>query len=676
MFTDIVGYTALMGESEEKAVRVRERHRALVNQLVAQFNGEWIEETGDESLSSFPSALDAVSCALAIQAALEDDPELSIRIGIHLGDVIFEGDRVYGDGVNVASRIRPLAEPGGICVSGEVYQSVKNQPGIEASPLGERELKNVDHRVPVFTIRNAPAQGGAGRSPETRASAIARKWVTLVAALALILLFVGGVRWWASSVQMTPPERIRSLAVLPLENLSGDSEQEYFADGMTEALIGDLAQISSLRVISRTSVMQYKGAPKALPEIAKDLKVDAVVEGTVIREGDRVRITAQLIDARDDRHLWAQHYDRDLRNILALQSEVARAVANEIAIQLAPDEQDRLSRVRKVRPETHEAYLKGRYYANRRTVEDLRRAIGYFERAAESDAEYAPAHAGLADAYWLLAVYGARPREVMPSAKAAALRAIELDDTLAEAHASLAAVLLWYEWDFLEAEKGFKRAIELRPSYAPSHQWYSSLLMYLDRSEEGFAEIGRSLEFDPLSLIAHANLGIYYYCDRRYDEATKQLRATLDMGPHFVPAHLWLGYSYAHRSMFDEGMVEFRKATDMDLGRAGIGYTYALRGQKEQALNVAEQLWRRSRKQYVSPTAFVYLYAALGDADQALDWLEIAYDERDPWLLQALTIDPAFDSLRSDPRFQEIGRSVGVPSGGARAQAEGDHAMP
>ncbi len=326
MFTDIVGYTALMAKSEEKALRARERHRALVRPLVQRYRGEAIEVRGDESLSVFPSVLDAVNCGLAMQAEIEREPELALHIGIHLGDIVLRRGEVSGDGVNIASRICALSDGATLYVSEEVHQAVRNQPNFEATPVGEHQLKNVGRPVHVFRVHG---EAGAPSPEPTSTAAPARG-------------------------------PIQSLAVLPLEDLSGDPSQEYFADGMTEALIGDLAQIGSLRVISRTSIMQYKGARRPLPEIARELNVEGIIEGTVLRAGERVRITAQLIRASTDEHIWAERYDRDLTDVLALQSEVAEAVAREVEASLTPQERVRLAHVPVISPEAHDAYLKGR----------------------------------------------------------------------------------------------------------------------------------------------------------------------------------------------------------------------------------------------------------------------------------------------------------------------------
>ncbi len=395
MFTDIVGYTALMAESEEKGLSVRQRHRALVRPLVERYHGEAIEARGDESLSTFPTALDAVNCALAIEAAARGDRELSLHVGIHLGDVVVQDGEVSGDGVNIASRICALSEGGGICASDEVQHSIQNQENIEARSLGEHQLKNVPRPVGVFSITGAAAPPRFIATVQPARRPRTGRWVS-AGAVALVLAALGA---WSLTGPAPDSTMIRSIAVLPLENLSGDPEQEYFTLGMTEALIGNLAKIASLSVISRTSVMQYRGARKPLTEIARELGVDVVVEGSVLRAGDSVRISAQLIDARSDRHLWSESYERDVGDILALQGEVARAIADAIELTITPQEQMRLASTPRVVPEAYEAYLKGRYHFNKLTPASIKKAVEYFNEAIEADASYAPPWAGLADAY-------------------------------------------------------------------------------------------------------------------------------------------------------------------------------------------------------------------------------------------------------------------------------------
>jgi TolB-like protein/class 3 adenylate cyclase len=399
LFTDIVGYTALMAESEESGLAARQRHRELVRPLVGVFNGEVIETRADESLSTFPSALEAVNCALAIEDALQGEPGLRLHLGVHLGDIVVGEGEVSGDGVNIASRICALSDGGGICISGQLYDAIRSHPEIEATSRGEHDLKNVGRPVQVYSIARRAAAGaapeltdqGAARSTSARA-------IALGAVAASVVLLVALAAWFWTS-EPAPLDPIRSIAVLPLANLSGDPSQEYFTDGMTEALISNLAKLAAFDVVSRTSVLQYRGARKPMPQIARELDVEAVLEGSVLRAGDAVRITVQLIDAQRDRHLWSQSYERDLHDILQLQSEVARAVADEIHLKLAPADQAQLASTRRVDPEAYDAYLKGVHFLNKQGASNHTRAVQLLEQAVAVDPDYAAAWARLADGY-------------------------------------------------------------------------------------------------------------------------------------------------------------------------------------------------------------------------------------------------------------------------------------
>jgi TolB-like protein/Flp pilus assembly protein TadD len=496
--------------------------------------------------------------------------------------------------------------------------------------------------------------------------------VTLALVLALAIgLNVAGLRERIASLvgarHGVPLSKIDSLAVLPLENLSHDPEQEYFADGMTEELTTTLGQIEALRVISRTSVMRFKGVrpPGGLPEIARQLKVDAVVEGSVLRSGERVRITAQLIDARTDRHLWAQSYERDLRDVLSLQGEVAQAIANEIKIKVTPQEQVRLARTRSVSPEAHEAYLKGHYYCDLRTEEGLKKGIEYFQRAIEKDPRWAEAYAGLAESYGLLTSWGfMAAREAYPRAKAAALKALELDGTLAEAHAELGMVSNEYDWDWASAEKEYKRAVELNPGYAGTHKAYAEYLSEMGRHNEAIAEIKRAQELDPLSLMINTLVGYVFFHARRYDEAIAQYRRTLELSAGFYPAHLFLAGAYEQEKLYDEAMSEYQKAAALQGGgprvAAGLARGYAAAGRRTEALKIISQLMELSKRRPVSSYGIAEAYTALGDFDQAFAWLEKAYEEH-PYELCYLKVDPTNDPLRSDPRFQDLLRRMNFP---------------
>jgi TolB-like protein len=488
-----------------------------------------------------------------------------------------------------------------------------------------------------------------------------------VAALMAVLvgLNVGG--WRDRLLPKAVAPRIESLAVLPLENISGDKEQEYFADGMTDALIAELGQIGSLRVISRTSVMRFKGArPQGgLEEIARQLKVDALIEGSVLRSGDRVRVTAQLIGAVPERHLWARSYERDLRDVLTLQSEVARAIANEIKANLTPAVQARLARTHAVNPEAYEAYLRGRYFWNKRTGEGTKKGIEFFGHALEKDPAYALAYTGLADCYYLLADYSfLSPREAFPRGKAAATKALELDETSAEAHTSLAVIKSEYEWDWLGAEREFKRAIELNPNYATAHHWYSDYLGEMGRHEEAIAEIKRAQQLDPLSLIINTVAGVRFHWARRYDEAVEQLRKTLEMDPNFAVAHHWLGQVYEQMGQHESAIAEHQKAIRASGGSsqavAALGHAYAAAGKRNEALRILADLNERRKTAYVSPYDIAVIHVALGEKDQAFEWLEKAYQERAAPIV-VLKVDPRLDPLRSDPRFQGLLRRMNFP---------------
>jgi TolB-like protein/Flp pilus assembly protein TadD len=461
------------------------------------------------------------------------------------------------------------------------------------------------------------------------------------------------------------PLRIQSIAVLPLENLSGSPEQEYFADGMTEALITDLGKISALRVISRTSVMRYKGTKKPLPEIARELNVDGIIEGSVVRSGDRIRITANLLHAATDRHLWAESYERGLSEILALQSEVAQAIANAIKIKLTPQEQTRLARARSVNPEAHEAYLKGRYYWSMRTQGGLKESLEYFQEAIEKDPGYALAYAGLADSYLVLAVYAVMaPREGIPRAKAAGFKALEMDETLAEAHTSLGVARWSYDWDWVGAEQEFKRAIELNPGYAIARHWYAAYLSRMGRHNEAIAEIRRAQELDPLSLAVNASGAVVFICARRYDEAVAECRRTLELNAGYYPAHVFLGVAYEQQKLYDEAISEYQKAVALDEGNpvcsGFLARGYAAVGRRTEALKILSNLRELSKRRYVSSYVIAQAYAAIGDFDQACVWLEKAYEER-TFELSNLKVDPRFDCLRSDPRFQDLLRRMNFP---------------
>ncbi len=464
----------------------------------------------------------------------------------------------------------------------------------------------------------------------------------------------------------TRPRKIESLAVLPLEDLSGAPEQEYFAEGLTEALITTLAKIGDLRVVSRTSAMRYKGVRKPLQEIAQELDVDVVVEGTVLRAEQRVRITAQLIHAATETHLWAETYDRELRDVLSLQSEVAQAIARQIQIKLTPQEQAHFEQIQVVDPEAYEAYLKGRYHWNRRSGKGLQYAVQYFQQAIAKDSAYVAAYAGLADCLSLLGFWGfVHPDEGAGRAKQLALKAIEMNRGLAEAHTSLAWATIIYDFDFRTAEREYERAIELDPRYATAHQWFGISLILMGRFDEGFTELKRAIRLDPLSIIINATLGMGYWLARRYDEQIEQFEKTLELDPDFALAHAVLGYAYLYKCMHEQGIAEVRKGLELSQGAptflAWLAEAYAAGGYFDEAQEIMRELEQTSTQRYVMRYQIARICAALGKKEEALQWLEIGYRERDPWTV-VLKVEPRFDDLRSDPRFQDLMVRMNFPA--------------
>jgi len=498
----------------------------------------------------------------------------------------------------------------------------------------------------------------AGKTPSSR-----RLTPWIIGAAVLVVAAILAFLWRQSHTRPV----IRSLAVLPLNNPSNDPAQEYFADGMTEELINSLAKIEALKVISRTSAMTYKGVKnKPLPQIARELSVDAIVEGSVLQSGNRVRITVQVFEGRTERQLWAQSYEEDLRDVLALQGQVASAIAREIRVQLTPQEKQRLTRSRQVDPEAYLAYSYGRYWWNKRTPEDLQKGIEYFQNAIAKDPSYAPAYAGLADAYGLLGSIGADvlpPSEVMPKAKKAALEAVKLDDNLAEGHTSLAYVKLSYDWDMAGAEREFKRAIDLNPGYATAHHWYAHYFLANAQPEQALTEMRRARVLDPLSLSINVGLGWCLYHAHRYDDAIQQYRSTLEIDPNFSLAHATLGMAYVQKHTYAEALAEFNKALALPgshaFALANIARAYALSGKPTEARKVLRELERSARQQYVPAMYVAAVYAALGESDPSVQWIEKAFEERSDYMIYLRT-EPSVDGLRSDARFQELLKLLGA----------------
>jgi TolB-like protein/Tfp pilus assembly protein PilF len=497
-------------------------------------------------------------------------------------------------------------------------------------------------------------------------SARSRAWIYVVVvagAISVGLFFLG--RHTSSKQSAELPAK--SIAVLPFDNLSRDPDNAYFAEGVQDEILVRLSKIADLKVISRTSTQKYKSAPDNLREIARQLGVANILEGSVQKSANQVRVNVQLINALSDAHLWAEIYDRKLTDIFAVESDIATTIADTLQAKLTGSEKRAIAAQPTENSEAHEFYLKGRYFWNKRTANDLKTAISYFQQAIDKDPNYALAYAGLADSYGLLPDFGAgSPQESFPPARTAATKAIKLDDTLAEAHTSLAHVLSLYDLDFDGSTREFRRAIELNPNYATAHHWLGvGPLVQSGRFDDAIAECKRAVELDPLSLINNADLGSTYSWARRYDEAIEQLRKTLEMDPGFYYAHWVLGLAFEAKGALDAAIEEYQKAralNDDPQVLALLGHAYAASGNKTEAVKILEQLKELSKQRYVSAYSLAIVYLGLGDKEEALRWLEKSYQDRAGYDIGTIKVDPFLDPLRGDPRFEALVEKI-VPRG-------------
>jgi TolB-like protein/Flp pilus assembly protein TadD len=563
----------------------------------------------------------------------------------------FELDQDAGELRRDGTRIRVQEQPL------QILQILLEQPGkiVARAELQRRiwpsdTFVDFDHGINNAIKRLREALGDTAETPRYVETLFRRGY-----------RFVGSIE----APRKTSPTGIRSLAVLPLENLSRDPEQEYFAEGLTEALITSLAKIGELRVVSRTSSMLYKGARKPLREIANELEVDAIVEGSVLRSGDRVRITAQLIDAAKESHLWAESYERHLRDVLDLQSEVVQDIARHVEVRLTPQEQAQFTQVRPVDPTAYEAYLKGRYHWNRRTHDGFPKGARYFQEVIDKDPRFAAAYAGLADCLSGLSLFAfIAPYDGFGKAKVLATRAVEIDPGLAEAHASVAWVHTWYDFDFVAAEREFERSIELNSRYAQAHGWFGYFLGLMGRYEEAYTECKRAIRLDPLSLGIRWALACVYWMARRYDPAISELQEMVELDPGFVWAQGGLAWAYLGKSMTQAAVTAAHKGVQLSpestVYRAALAEACAANGNREEAAKILEELQTLPKRHYVTPYYLGRVYAVLGERDEALQWLETAYRERAS-LMAFLKTDPQLDILRDDPRFEDLMRRMNFP---------------
>jgi TolB-like protein/Flp pilus assembly protein TadD len=519
------------------------------------------------------------------------------------------------------------------------------------------ELTNIEKGIPT-TERVIPKRKPITSREITVTFGLKKLFIPVLVVTALV---IAAVIVWQFLLKKEPISVLPSkpsIVVLPFEDLSPQKDQGYFCDGLADELINRLTKIESLKVPARTSAFSFKGKELDIQEIGKQLNVEMVLEGSLRKAGNKLRITVQLVNVSDGYPLGSEKYERDEADIFALQDEISLAIVENLKVKLLGEEKAKIVKRYTENLEAYNLYLQGRYFWNKRTEDGFQKAIEYFKQAIEKDQLYALSYAGLADCYDVLGWYShLSPNEAFPRARETAMKALEIDDTLAEAHASLAAFYLWHDWNWEAAEREFKRAINLNPGYATAHHWYADCLTVVDRSNEAIAEMKRAQELDPLSLIINTDVAKEFLYARKYDQAIQQCRKTLELDPNFYRVYKYLGLAYAKKAMFEEAITVFQKAKDLSAGHPAIlgslGYAYALSGRKRDAQKMLNELEKKSTQQYISSIYFSTIYIGLGEKDRAFEWLEKAYNERSVWLIY-INRSPIYDSIRSDPRYTDL----------------------
>ena len=651
------------GESEGKLVRI---------------------PTGDGmALVFFDDPQAPIECGMEIAAALKSHPEIGLRIGIHSGPVnavvdVSDRANVADAGIDMAQRVMDCGDAGHILLSKRVADDLAPFPrwNPHLHDLGECEVKHgrkislVNFYTDAIGNPNLPRKCRAQRPPAARA-APSRSMILIGSLVLLIALLIGFVKFSRPTPNRpaVATANAKSIAVLPFENLSHDPDNAYFADGIQEEILTRLSKIADLKVISRTSTQRYKGTPTNLLEIAKQLGVAHILEGTVQKAADQVRVNVQLINAQTDSHLWAEKFDRNLADIFAVESEIATKIADTLQAKLTGSEKQAIAARPTENSEAHQLYLKGRYFLSRRTEEGLKKSVEFFNQAIDKDSGYALAYSGLADSnmYLLKLAFlrGLSRKESYERAKAAATKALELDDNLAEAHTSLALVKMEYEWEWASSEGEFKRAIQLNPGFAEAHHQYSHYLTAMGRSSESLAESLRALELDPLSLVLNGHLAWHYLYARQYDQAIQQCQKTAELDRNYPETADFRGLAYEQKGMYREAIAELQMAVNLSGNsphiKAELGHAYAIAGETTPALDILDELKRESTETHISSYDIAVIYIGLGRKDQALEALENAYQERSEWL-RYVKVDPRLDPLRGDPRFEKLANQVLPPA--------------
>jgi adenylate cyclase len=760
MFTDIVGYTAMMGKDSNKALELVRINKEIQKPLVEKYNGKWLKEMGDGAMAQFGSALDSVNCAVEIQELARAKFDGKIRIGIHSGDITFENNDVYGDGVNVAARLESIADPGGIYISESIEKAIRGQSDIQAKYLGEVNLKNVDYGVrtyalqgvglPVPEIKEKKELSGRLIAEIKRRGVIraglmyvlialllvlikplASTWITFPDSFSTIFLVILGIgfpiatllAWryerspdgfvrstsdksWQNPLkpsQRKPltgniiisglalaililfiypgnksdtkkagvPTNIsvidKSIAILPFTNMSNDPDQEYFSDGMSEEIINKLAQINDLRVIARTSAFAFKGKGEDMREIGRKLNVAYLLEGSVRRAGNRLRITAQLISVADGSHLWSESFDREMDEaavIFDIQDEISLAIVDNLKVNMLGSEKEAVTKRYTDNLDAYDLLIKGWYYLFTFTPSGLNNAIESFDQALQIDPNIAEAYASKGSTYISMPFWGnLAPNEVFPKARENALKALELDSANGQAYGVLAFISMMYDWDYETADRHFKTALKINPKEAIVHLNYSVYMGATQQFNISINEATLAVELDPLERYYNTRLGSAYLAAGQIDKAIEIQLKTISMNPNYFLAYQHLGDAYMAKSMTIEAIAAYEEAIELSDGlpsaQSGLAGAYYINGDIEKAIYILDGLEDRSKKEYVSPLFIFVKYLALDDTDKAFLWLERAIDERDPGILYLKFYSNDKFKIPDEPRFTDLLHSVG-----------------
>jgi len=632
MFTeDMVGYTAMMQEDEKKAKALRDRHRKVLQNLVLEHNGKILQYYGDGTLAIFGSAIEATICGARIQQEFQSDPKVPLRIGIHAGDIVYDDEGIYGDGVNVASRIENLALPGSVLVSDKVNDELLNQTDVSTSELGTFKLKNVRYPVRVYCVSS---HGITVPTPDQ----------------------VAGKVHTAE----------HSIAVLPFVNMSADVENEYFSDGITEEILNALAKVDGLLVTSRTSAFAFKGKNTDIREIGKQLGVKTVLEGSVRKAGNKVRVTAQLISTEDGYHKWSETYDRNLEDIFAVQDEIASSITDNLTKSLTiqqPVKQSKKAPTENI--DAYNLYLKGMFYWNKWSLPKVQKAISFYEKAIEMEPEFALPYTGLSACHVFLGAVGVSPpRIAYPKAKEYALKALELDDTIPEAHISLGMVKVFNDWDWEGSEKCFLIALELNPNSAMAHQYYAFLLSNLGYSKKALKEAELAQQLDPLNAPISAMLAFNYFNVNMLDQSLEQYVKTEELDPEFHESWSGRGWLYYKMGKIEKAIETFEKVVEMPGFRhkslSGLGYLYAKNNELEKAEECLKELDEMETPDLQMDVERAIIYTGIGNIDKVFELLNSAFDKR----LGGLNFIKSkhWNEIQNDQRYFDLLKLMGFPN--------------